>query len=265
MQQSRQRLIALCALLASADAGAGGVDVIYADQFESNCGQIVYVESFAQSNGAPWPTPWTVIGGTALADVQTGRARLRPFDSGYSLARMFAPVSTRDVEVRFRFLLEHEPTQGVGFYVRQNGGYLTQTNPTGAGYAIFIEGNFRGLPGLGVWREQNGNEIQIAHSVGVAGPAQNVLYRARLQVLQSNATTTTLQAKFWPDAQAEPAAWQVSANDSTPSLQNLSGGIAVDSWSVLQSPSVITAHTFVDDIEIETLCAASTAEATSAD
>jgi hypothetical protein len=256
MQQPGQRLAILFALLASTPVDAGGADLVYANGYESQCGAVVYVESFAQANGSPWPAPWVATGGTALADVQGGRARLRPFDSGYSLARMFAPIDTRDVEVRFRFVLEHEPTQGVGFYVRQNGGYLTQTNPTGAGYAIFIEGSFRGLPGVGVWREQLGNEIQIAHSVGVAGPTQQVLYRARLRVLQVDALTTALQAKFWPDGQAEPAQWQVSANDSTPSLQNLNGGIAVDSWSVLQSPNTITAHTLVDDIEIETACAA---------
>jgi len=39
-----------------------------------------------------------------------------------------------------------------------------------------------------------------------------------------------------------------------PELQNVEGGIALDSWSSIQSPNPITAHTLVDDDEVEALC-----------
>ena len=80
----------------------------------------------------------------ALSDVQSGRARLRPVPSSYTLARMWAPVFVRDVEVRFALQIEHAPSQGVAFLGRHNGGFLTQTSPMGQGYGVFIEGTFRG-------------------------------------------------------------------------------------------------------------------------
>jgi gluconolactonase len=234
---------------------ATAFDPIYADGFEPVCGVIAYTESFPQSNAAPWPAPWTVAGGVALSDIQGGRARLRPTPGSYSLARMKAAIAHRDVEVRFAFVMENDPTQGVGFYVRQNGGYLTQTIPNGQGYAVFLEGAFRGQPGIGLWKEQAGVESPLAHSAGsVAGPTAGVLYRVRLRVHQVNATSTYMQAKFWADSSAEPVGWQVSVTDSTPVLQNIEGGIAVDSWSVTQSPNPITTSIFVDDIQIESLC-----------
>ena len=227
---------------------------IFADGFDDRCGAVVLTETFAGADGAGWPPAWFVSGGVALADLHSSRARLRPTPTGYSLARMAAAVPTRDVDVVFTLRLESENTQGVGFYVRQNGGHLNTTNPAGQGYAVFVEGSFRGLAGIGVWKEENGNEIQLAHSIGVAGPLVATDYRTRLRVRQINPTTTRLEARFWRSDLAEPGIWQVSFDDTTPVLQNLTGGIAIDSWSVLQAPNPISTHTFVDDISIINLC-----------
>jgi len=229
-------------------------DTIHADGFEAACGQVLYADGFTSANGTGWPFPWVVAGNVALADVQSGEARLRPGPTGYSLARMAAPVATRDVDVRFVLRMEDATTQGVGFYVRQNGGYLTESNPDGAGYAVFVEGPFRGKAGVGVWMEVDGSEIERAHSTGVTGPASGSRYAVRFQVFQASVSSTTLRARFWPEGETEPAQWQVAYTDSTPSLQNLVGGLAVDSWSVLLNPTPITAHTFVDDIEVRGYC-----------
>ncbi|MDZ4813005.1 MAG: SMP-30/gluconolactonase/LRE family protein [Pseudomonadota bacterium] len=249
-------LIVAIHLPAAGGAQAGTLsDPIYANGFEQSCGIASYSENFTQPDGAGWPIPWVAVGGVALADIQTGRARLRPTASAYSVARMRSPLGSRDVEVRFSFTLEHEPTQGVGFGVRQNGGYLTQTNPMGQGYAVFLEGSFRGLAGIGLWKEENGVETQLAHSPpSVAGPSAGITYRVRFRTHQINATTTGMQARFWPASGIEPEGWQVSVTDSTAVLQNITGVFASDSWSSIQNPAAITAHTFVDDIQIEPLC-----------
>ena len=232
-------------------------DFLFASGFEQDeappeCGASLYVESFDATDGSDWPAPWTAVGSVATADIQGGASRLRPTPSGYSLARMVAPVNTLNVEVRFTMRLENDTTQGVGFYIRQNGGYLDQSLPTGEGYAVFIEGTFRGMPGIGVWREVDGHEQQMAHS-----PNQPVVagtnYRVRLRVHQVDTTSTFVQAKYWEAGTAEPAGWMAEFLDSTPSLQNVSGGIAIDSWSVLNA-APIDDHTFVDDIEIDELC-----------
>ncbi len=181
--------------------------------------------------------------------MQAGRARLVPTLSGYSLGRMKAPGTLVNVEVQFTFEQPSTPqNQGVGFYVRQNGGYLTQTNPTGTGYAIFIEA-FRSPPGIGAWRELNGQEQEIQPHANVAVSA-GTLYRVRFRVTQQNATTTRLQGRFWPVATAEPSTWQVDLTDTTASLQNLAGGFAIDSWSQLQTGGGVAAPLFIDDVVI---------------
>lgn len=48
---------------------------------------------------------------------------------------------------------------------------------------------------------------------------------------------------------------QRAATDTASVLQNTFGGVAIDSWSNYQSPAPITAHTFVDALELISLCA----------
>ncbi|REJ73702.1 MAG: SMP-30/gluconolactonase/LRE family protein [Acidobacteria bacterium] len=213
-----------------------------------------YSAAFSIPDAAVWPAPWEVAGGVADAEVSAGALRFRPTPTGYSLARLVAPVVSRDVEVRFTVRFDDIATQGVGFYVRQNGGYLQQTTPHGEGYAVFVEG-FREDQGIGIWKEEDGHEIplQILFDDGL-GFVDGADYRVRFRAAQLGPAETLLQAKVWPAVEAEPLAWQVEINDSTPSLQGVSGGIALDSWSSIQSPSPIAAWTWVDDVEVSTLC-----------
>ena len=240
---------------------------IFADGFESGdlsawtssngadtCGGSLFAEPFS-INGVGWSGQWSDIGGVESWEVIGGRARLRPVPSDYSLARVVHPLdNAQDVEIRFTVSFEDIATQGVGVYVRQNAGYLEQTVPAGEGYGVFVEG-FRGTPGIGVWREIGGEEqsIQITFDNALAF-ANGVDYRVRFRVHQMNPTTTYLQAKVWPLADPEPFGWMVAGQDTTASLQQVSGGIAVDSWSAVQSPGAIAASTFVDDLEVIRLC-----------
>ncbi|MGA9334168.1 MAG: hypothetical protein WBV39_07820 [Rudaea sp.] len=241
--------------LLSGAATAGDVDIVFLDEFESNCGNLIYSEPFTLDDGAAWPSPWSVLGNVDLADIQQHAARLRPMPASYALARMGAAVTTSNVEVRFTLRFEDDTTQGVGFYVRQNGGYLQNTMPHGQGYAAFAEGSFRGLPGIGVWKEIDGMEIQIDHQPSPYPTiSAGVDYRVRFQVLQSGPTQTLVRAKMWPDGDPEPAVWQATTTDTSPELQNISGDIAIDSWSNVGTSGPITAHTFVDNVELISLC-----------
>lgn len=201
---------------------------------------------FSGSDGAAWPAPWTVLGGVASATLLGGRGRLIPMTSGYSLARMGAAASVKDAEVTFSLLFEDLATQGIGFYVRQNGGWLANTTPHGQGYALFVEG-FRGAR-MAMWHELDGVEQEIANSATTLTLSSGTLYSARFRVTQE-ASLTRLQARLWPAAQSEPAAWQIDITDGTAVLQNLSGGFAVDSWSTATSGS-LSVGTQVDDIVI---------------
>jgi hypothetical protein len=205
-----------------------------------------FQESFDVADGEPWPAPWSVLGGVALADVQGGRGRLVPVVSGYSLARIGVPLDCVDVEATFAFEFTDGATQGVGFYVRQNGGYLQATTPVGLGYAAFAE-NFRAPVGIGAWREIGGSEQQL-EAIEPFAITPGVVYRVRLRVTQDGDTRTQARVRIWRDGDAEPDAWQVERTDATPELQRLSGGIAVDAWSSLTSGQPF--ELYVDDIVV---------------
>jgi hypothetical protein len=247
-------LIAISLLPLSAIAIAGDVDIVHLDGFENGCGNLIYAQAFALPDNSAWPAEWGVLGNVAASDVQQSAARLRPNPVPYALARMGTAVSTRNVEARFTLRLEDDTTQGVGFYVRQNGGYLQGTTPHGQGYAAFAEGSFRGTSGIGVWREIDGVEQEIGHQFPYPTVAAGGDYRVRFQVLQSTPTQTLVRAKLWPDGDQEPSAWQASATDASTQLQNLDGGIAIDSWSNIGTSGPINTHTFVDNLELISLC-----------
>lgn len=217
---------------------------------------VVYAETFTLADGSGWPAPWVPIGSVETADVQGGRARFRPTISGYSLARLYAPFDEQDVEVELTLEFSDVASQGLGFYVRQNGGYLQETPTHGQGYAVFVEG-FRAAPGIGVWREIDGHEQDIViHFDPALNFQDGVRYRVRFRVTQETPTDTRLRAKVWPEADAEPAGWHVDTTDATPALQNLSGGFAVDAWSAF-TPSTPgmppAAFQFFDDVIVRRL------------
>jgi hypothetical protein len=85
------------------------------------------------------------------------------------------------------------------------------------------------------------------YSAFATPPQSNTLYGVRFRAVQMSPTTTHLQARIWPAAQSEPTAWQVDATDSTPALQNISGGMGIDSYSP-QSSGTINVATFVANI-----------------
>ncbi|MBL8949096.1 MAG: hypothetical protein JNK45_38350 [Myxococcales bacterium] len=203
-------------------------------------------ESFDGGDAAQWPAPWTELGGIAIADVVGGRGRLVPTTSSYSLARVGIDAPCVDAEIAFSFEFTEAASQGVGGYVRQNGGHLQTTDPPGEGYVVFVE-SFRDPAGIGIWREVGGVEQQLEGTVAV--PIEpGVVYRARMRVVQEDATTTRLQARMWPEADAEPTAWQIERTDQTPSLQGKAGGVALDAWSSRTDGAA--GDLFVDDIVV---------------
>lgn len=228
------------------------------------CEAVVYVESFALADSDPWPSPWTVQPNVAFSDIQGGSARLRPtLTSSYSLARMTAdlPADESDVDVTFTLEFGDTTSQGIGFYVRQNGGHLQLTPTHGQGYAVFVEGyavfgEGGGQQGIGLWKEVDGVEIALTRTLLPAGTMlDGERYRVRLRVHQASPTETWLRAKLWPEGDPEPGGWNVEIVDAEPVLQGVAGGLAVDSWSryTTGDPGP-QGDTFVDDIEVTRLC-----------
>jgi hypothetical protein len=250
-------LMMLAACGAADDDVEGGVDAsddrdgaIDAEtDAEYDAGRRSFTEDFGSGDAGSWPAGWSPLGGVASATVENGRARLVPEPSGYTLGRMGHALFEDNDEIEVTFTLEmHDVArQGVGLYVRQNGGYLTQTSPTGAGYAVFVEG-FAGNH-IGLWRERDGSEEVLVRTE--IPPLQNAVpYTVHFQVWQEGGVTE-LAASIWRTD--DPATrWSVSRGDTTPGLQSLEGGIAVDAWNtVITGGSPAPAPIYIDDILAE--------------
>lgn len=228
--------------------------------------QPVLADDFAGSNGTPWSAPWTILADSAaLADRQAGEGRWTPRLStvGYTLARMSAPIGVggeRDVEVTYTIRFDQVGSQGIGFYVRQNGGYCIADNTAacgaavaGRGYALFIHGGFLGTIGMEFWKEESGDEIQLAAPTALVINS-GVRYRVRYRVVQATPASTFMAAKLWPEAGLEPVAWQTTLVDFTPSLQGdaARGGIGVDSFFLQSGPcnQQPAGNTYLDDVRV---------------
>jgi hypothetical protein len=219
-----------------AGGGAGGAPAC----------DLVYATDFAVPVGA-WPAEWSEAGGVADASIESGRAHLFPILSNYSLARMKLAGDEENVDIVFRFELSEPGSQGIGVYARQNGGYLGQTTPNGAGYVAFIEG-FTASPGIGVWYERDGVEVEIADAPFTVLPATP--YLAHFRVLGEDATHTRLQASVWPAGDPEPTSWQLDLVDDQDHLQGTSGGFAIDAWSSRTTGDAPPADLSIDDLTI---------------
>ena len=211
-------------------------------------GTLIYSEDFTGIDGAPWPAPWTDIGGTETADILGNRARFRPLISGYSLARMYMPGTSTNIDGLLTAEWGDFATQGMGFYFRQNGGYLQQTVTHGQGYAAFVEG-FRG-DGVGVWKEIDGVEIDLSINFGLSlDILSGVPYHIRFRMYQVDASSTRLLARVWPVGDPEPATWDRDYIDNDPLLQNVSDGFVLDAYSSL-TMGPPDAYQFIDDVEL---------------
>ncbi|MCA9729428.1 MAG: T9SS type A sorting domain-containing protein [Candidatus Eisenbacteria bacterium] len=206
-----------------------------------------YTETFSAPDGSAWPTPWFAGGQhVTVWDVQNARGRLNG-DPGF-VARMILPdFAEVDVEVSVTFEFEDVANQGIGFYVRQNGGTLQEYLPHGQGYAMFLKGDWLWPEDLGIWREIDGVETQFATGYDpVPGGLENgVRYRLRYRVTQDDPATTRLQAKVWPESDPEPSLWTVETTDTRTELQGTAGSFAADIYNFSGF-----GHIFLDDLEI---------------
>lgn len=205
-----------------------------------------YTQSFAGPDGAPWNSPWEAGGSHVISsELLGGRGRFNGDTA--SVARMVLPgFSETDVDVTITVEFDDWTRQGFGFYVRQNGGVLQQTNPPGQGYAAYVEGGFMGF--MGLWRETNGVEEPLANASVAGGYVESGQpYRLRFQCA-TEAGSTRLRTRLWPADEPEPDDWLLDILDDTPVLQGRAGSFAVDVYNYVGTDSVR-----VDDLRIDPL------------
>ncbi|MBC8068308.1 MAG: hypothetical protein IAG13_08240 [Deltaproteobacteria bacterium] len=216
----------------SDDGSTGGVDPTDG---------LPYATSFDLVDGSPWPAAWTASQGVVLADIDGGAGRLQG-ETGVTARMLNASVSALDYDAVFTVRFESFLDQGAGFYVRQNGGVLNETNPPGQGYAVFVEGGFMGL--IGIWRELDGVEEVIQAVPAPVTIVDGESYRIRIQCTQQ-AGFTELRTRMWNVGDVEPSDWTIETTDASVELQDVQGGIGADVYEYDGTPAI-----WFDDITV---------------
>jgi trimeric autotransporter adhesin len=164
---------------------------------------------------------WTTSGAASNYSVSGGQGRHQMPTPGALTQSLLSSVSGGDVFATVDVAYEQVPTGG-GVYtsllVRQVGGSHYQAR-------------IRVMPGqttLSLFRVVNGTYTGLG-AVNVPGAVYQAGDVLRLQLEATGSGTTQLGAKLWKVGQAEPASWQVTASDTTPSLQD-AGGVGLISY-----------------------------------
>ncbi len=218
-------------------------------------GTTSFTETFTGTDAAAWPSGWSTVSsttGTMTIDIQTNRGRLQSkawdgINSNTGLSRVInGTLNIMNADVVLTVEFENFANQGVGIYLRQNGGYLTDSAVNGQGYGVFWEGN--GANDLGLWYELNGVETRIIGVNPIATVLNNTKYQIRFQVEQVNSNDTIQRARVWLAIDPEPATWDTTITSSYADLQNSSGVLAVDLFNFSGTSSI-----YVDDIVVTQL------------
>ena len=189
----------------------------------------VAVDAFGRTVTGGWGTAttggaWTVAGGSA-ADygVSGGVASMAIRKAGWNLYAGLSAVRSTDTEVQARVSLDKRPVSSsvdvdvVGRAVGAVEGYRLRSK-------VLAEGGIR----TSLIKVVGTTTTTLAQST-VTGI--NVVGSAQIQVrLQVTGTPATLKAKIWAVGTTEPAAWLLTATDSTAALQ-VAGGVGINGYT----------------------------------
>jgi PKD repeat protein len=179
---------------------------------------------------------WSVSGGAR--SVSDGVGHLQVNAAGGSSAAWLNSVSVTDVAVQMGISLDAAPT-GAGTYV-----YVTGRRTSGGHYRAVVRFLADGTTRLSLSRVVSNAETTLRTVVLPGTYTPGTVMQVRLDL--SGTGTTTLNAKAWAAGTPEPGTWQVSATDTTASLQG-AGGIGVTAY-VSGSATVVPVRVNVDDL-----------------
>ncbi|MCW2900618.1 MAG: cell surface protein, partial [Streptosporangiaceae bacterium] len=155
---------------------------------------------------------WTISGATGSTSVSGGLGHLKVATAGASVSAYLNSVSVADVAIQTEFSLAAMPVGGPT-YLSLVGRHVGTTD-----YRAVLRANPTGTVTITLSRFVAGVETKLS-----AVTMPNLTYTAgtvlvvRLDVGGSG--TSALKAKTWVRGSVEPAAWQVTAQDSTADLQ----------------------------------------------
>lgn len=182
----------------------------------------VLVDSFGRTTTNAWGTPevgpiWSATGSASYFSVSGGQGKLRLNGPGSGLA-VGSPVSTTRSELQVSLTSDKAPAGGSQFY------YLIARGTSSDGYGAKLVAPVTGPMTISLNRWVAGAETTITSAPTGITFTPGTQYNVRVRAVGTG--PTALQVKIWPTDQAEPTNWNLSATDSTASLQT-AGGVAL--------------------------------------
>lgn len=182
-------------------------------------------DSFERSVQGGWGAAdlggsWTRTGATSTASVSSGMGRLIGANAGSGpaiyLPAMEGTIAVATVQVQ----LDKQPTGG-GTYLSFSPRYLSNSNQ----YYLKSQVTSSGGIQIQLVRAVGGAETILA-SQNQSGFGYKAGSKVNLKISVTGTNPTKLAAKIWASGATEPSAWQLTASDSTASLQ-VPGGVGL--------------------------------------
>lgn len=158
---------------------------------------------------------WSVSGGSSSFSVSDGVGSLRSSGRGANLAAYLPAVSSSDTDFQVTAQLKQASTGG-GVFV---GAIARRVGSSEYRARVVLAANGSAT----LQAQRNGSTLDATN---VSGMTVAVGDQLRIRVQAFGTSPTTIRAKVWKLGTTEPATWQVSAVDSTPSLQQ-AGSVGV--------------------------------------
>jgi PKD repeat protein len=180
---------------------------------------------------------WTITGTASNLSVGNGVGQIK-VGAGSTRIAALKSVSSTSTDTTATISLDAVPTGG-GSYTdiigRQvgTGSYTAEVwvKSTGAVFLVLEQGS------------------SLLKSVQVGGLTYTAGAPLKVRVQVAGTSPTTIQAKVWPAAQAEPAAWTATTTDTTAALQ-AAGSFALSSY--LSGSATAPVTTSYDDLLVST-------------
>ncbi|MET0933770.1 MAG: PKD domain-containing protein [Mycetocola sp.] len=167
-------------------------------------------------NGGPWSATTGFSVGEGTGKITVARTQTR--------TTLLSATSAANVDARMSVSTDIV-ADGGGAHLN-----ILARKTTAGDYRLKIRIASTGVVNVGVARVVGTTETLVANKAmtGFTYTAGAVL-ETRFEVVSIDATSTTLRAKVWPQGQAEPAAWFVTATDTQAELQN-AGQVGVSAY-----------------------------------
>lgn len=166
----------------------------------------------AETGGA-----WTAAGTASFYTVASGTGRMN-VPAGSTRTETLGSVSSSRTDTTVTVTTDLGPSGG-GIFISAIGRQVGSAAYEGRAW-LSASGSVQ------VQLLANGTTLQ---AVPVSGLTYSAGQQLSLRVQVVGSSPTTLRAKLWPSTQAEPAAWQVTATDSTAGLQS-AGGVGLRAY-----------------------------------